>query len=159
MRKRRLFCTIYGWGGSIAIIIGVAVFAIGIWLLVGTIGKNNNYMKTESIVVEIAEVRLNDTNGGKKTRYAEVVEYEVEGKKYRAQNNSYSNIPQDIGKKIIIYYDPTNPEKCMFPSSNYPAVIVVFVLAVCFITVGTVLLRLEIKERKIDSAIIEKNPI
>jgi len=152
MKSRKIFCGLEGWVGLVGLIIGLGLTAFSVWFLYDTVLKDFNYVRIEAEVVDIAEVRVRDSNGhGYYTAFAEIVEYEVSGKKYRAQNTTLSNIhPKNLGGEITVAYDPDNPEVCFFPSSYYSFVPVAFVIAAGFLTVGVVLLRLDYKERKME---------
>lgn len=151
MKKYKLFYTVEGWIGLVGLLIGVGVLlSVGIWFLTVTVIRDNRYIRTEATVVEIATVRVHHRRGGNRYLYAEVVEYTVNGYTYRAQNNSSSNMPKEIGSKMTIAYDPKNPENCFFPSSNYSAAALIAALAAGFITAGGVCLSIEAKVRKME---------
>ena len=155
---KKVFRRIEGWIGLVGLIIATGLFAIAIWKLSDTVTKDNEYIRIEATVVDIAEVRTHDSeHGGYKYLYAEVVEYKVNGKAYRAQNTSASNMPKKIGSKITVAYNPKNPEECFFPSSNYSFVILGFVMAAAFTAAGGVCLSIEAKERKMEK-ILAKVP-
>lgn len=145
---KKIFRRVEGWVGLVGLIIATGLFAIAIWQLSDTVAMDNNYIRIEATVVDIAEERVHDHRGGHKYLYAEVVEYTVNGKVYQAQNTSASNIPKNIGSTITVAYNPENPENCIFPSSNYSFVVLAFVMAAGFITAGAVCLSIEAKERK-----------
>lgn len=156
MKKRKLFYSRwYGWVGLAALVISAAVFCVSIWYLTDTIFKDTDYIRIKATVVDIVEVRTtssmdSSSGGGERTLYSEIAEYTVNGVKYRAQNNSASTAPKKIGSKIRVAYNPENPEDCFFPTSNYPACVVMFVLGGGFLACGTYLMCLEAKERKME---------
>ena len=152
MKGRKLFFGWEGWVGLVALIIGLGLTAFSVWFLCDTVLRDMDFVRIDAEVVEIAEVRVRDSDSHfYYTAYAEIVEYEVSGIKYRAQNTTMSNIPPDnIGSKITVAYDPDNPANCFFSSSYYSFVPVAFVIATGFLTVGIILLRLDYKERKME---------
>lgn len=156
MKGRKLFCGWEGWVGLVALIIGLGLSAFSVWFLCDTVLRDMDFVRIDAEVVEIAEVRVRDSDSHfYYTAYAEIVEYEVSGNKYRAQNTTTSNIPPDnIGSKITVAYDPDNPANCFFPSSYYSFVPVAFVIATGFLTVGIILLRLDYKERKMEKLLL-----
>lgn len=125
----------------VGLIIGLGLTAFAFWFLSVTVIKDAAYIRVEAEVVDIAEVRVRDSDSHHYyTAFAEIVEYEVAGFKYRAQNTTLSNIPpKNLGGKITVAYDPENPQICFFPSSYYSFVPVAFVIAAGFLMVGVVL--------------------
>ncbi len=152
---KKVFRRIEGWIGFVGLIIATGLFAIAIWFLSDTVSMDNEYIRIEATVVDIAEVRTHDHRGGYKYLYAEVVEYKVNGKVYQAQNTSASNIPKNVGSTITVAYDPANPEECFFVSSNYGFVILAFVMAAGFTAAGGVCLSIEAKERKMEKTLLK----
>ncbi len=152
MTKRKLFYGWEGWVGLVALIIGCGLSAFAIWYLTDTLITDDKYSRIEAEVVDIAEIRIRDGgHGAYYTAFTEVVEYEVSGTKYRAQNSKYSSMPpDDIGEKITLAYNPEDPQDCFFPSSNYSFVPVSWVLALGFLAAGIVCLRLDVKEKRMN---------
>lgn len=79
------------------------------------------------------------------------MEFKVGGETYRTQNGEYSyEKPENIGSKIMVAYNPENPQECFFPSSNYSFVPVSFVLSLGFLAAGVVCLCLDKKEKRMN---------
>lgn len=151
MQKRRLFGGLVGWVGLAVLIVGVGLLAFSAWYVSKTAIKDSGYIRVEATVVEIAEVKVTDHRyGGYKIRYAEIAEYEVDGVTYRVQNNSASTAPKGVGSKITVAYNPDSPEDCFFPSSDYGASVVLFVLSAAFTVGGAVLIGYVVRERKME---------
>ncbi|MCM1236761.1 MAG: ribosome biogenesis GTP-binding protein YihA/YsxC [Ruminococcus flavefaciens] len=152
---RKLFKGVLGWVGLITLIIGIGLLAFAVWYLTDTLITDAKYVRVEAEVVDIAEVRVHDgKHGGYKWLYAEVVEFEVNGVTYRAQNNSVSDVPKSIGSKMTVAYDPIGPGNYFFPSSNYSFAPLSFVLAAGFTACGIVCLRLDHKEKKMEKLLL-----
>ncbi|MDE6372063.1 MAG: DUF3592 domain-containing protein [Clostridia bacterium] len=130
----------------VLMVISLGLIAGGIVYTTHIVNKTKDYVKTDSTVVDIAEVRMRDSeHGGMKTLYAEIVEYVVDGVTYSAQNTTSSNRPKSIGSKIEISYNPNNPEEYVFPQNTVGASAILFVLGVVFGIAGIVLLRYYIR--------------
>lgn len=140
----------------VGLVIGLGLTAFAFWFLSVTVIKDAAYIRVEAEVVDVAEVRVRDSDSHYYyTAYAEIVEYEVAGKKYRAQNTTLSSIPpKNLGGKITVAYDPENPQICFFPSSYYSFVPVAFVMAAGFLAAAGILLRLDYKERKMEKLLL-----
>ena len=133
----------------VAIIIGLGVIAGGIAYITNTIEKTDSYVKTDSTVIDFAEVRVHDTrHGGYSILYSEIVEYTVNGQTYTAQNTAASSSPKSNGSKIKIKYNPDNPEECVFVETTVASPIILFIIGFGFSIVGIVLLRYFIKDQK-----------
>ncbi|MDE7439501.1 MAG: ribosome biogenesis GTP-binding protein YihA/YsxC [Clostridia bacterium] len=151
---KKLFRRREGWVGVIGLVIGIGMLVFAIWYLTDTLTKDDKYIRIEATVVEIATVRTHDSeHGGYKYLYAEVVEYTVDGKTYRKQNNSSSTHPKKVGSKMTVAYDPQNPKNCFFPSSNYTVSVLMFVLSAGFTAAGASCLSIEVKERKMEKSL------
>ena len=126
----------------VVIIVALGLLAGGIAYTINMANKTKDYVKIESTVVDIAEVRTRDSeHGGMKTLYAEIVEYVVDGVTYSAQNTTSSNHPKSKGSKITITYNPSNPNEYVFPQNTVGFSVVLFVLGVAFGFAGIALIR------------------
>lgn len=131
-------------------IIGAGLLAFSVWYLSATVLLDINYVRTEATVVGF-EKRRDHIDGAYRYVYAEVVEYEVDGEKYRATSTLYSSAPNgNLGGKMTVAYNPENPRECFFPSSNYSVVPVLFVLAAGFLAAGIFCLCLDVKEKRMN---------
>lgn len=150
MKERRLFYGPIGWVGLAGVIIGAFLLAFSFWFLSVTVLKDINYVRTEANVVDFEE-RLDYIDGAYRRVYTEVLEFKVGGETYRTQNGKYSyEKPENIGSKIMVAYNPENPQECFFPSSNYSFVPVSFVLSFGFLAAGVVCLCLDKKEKRMN---------
>lgn len=92
----------------IAIVFGVLLFAIGIYL---SFFQTRGYARTTAIIDRIEETwRGTDADGSDEYDYEVWVTYSAEGKTYSGELDTY-NSSYKVGKRIRIYYDPENPEK------------------------------------------------
>ena len=105
--------------GLILIIFGVVVFVINT--------KNQNYKEIEATVsnVTLSEDEYTDADGNHVDATYDIdVKYTVEGNEYESELNGMSK--HNIGEKIKIYYNPSNPsEITQTKSLILPIVIIV----------------------------------
>lgn len=132
-------------GAIVVLIIALGLLAGGIAYTVNMTNKTKDYVKVDSTVVDIVEVRVSDDDGGMKTLYSEIVEYVVDGKTYSAKNTSASNMPKKKGEKITISYNPSNPSEYVFQENTVMLAAILFVMGAVFGIVGIVLIRFSIK--------------
>ena len=90
--------------GLILIIMGIIFFTVSI--------KNQNYIKVEAIVtnVDVRQEEVTDNDGiHMEYTYDVSFKYNVDGKEY---NNKFDGISKyNVGDKMTIYYNPSNPEE------------------------------------------------
>lgn len=121
---------ISGRGGKI--FIGLILLMIGSFVLFFNFVTNNsskydNYVEVYGRVVDYNVGSDHDT-------WAEIVEYEVNGRKYEVSSKSYSNYPKDIGALMKVKYNPLAPSQAVVykKSDN----IMVYVIGGIFTAVG-----------------------
>lgn len=102
------------WQG---ILFGLIFAVIGIGLLLFSVStiknynqKNKTYTETTSVVVDYAY----DDEGLE----AIIVEYTVDGKSYRKQSNSYSNMPKSKGTQVKVKYNPDDPSDAIWVNDS-----------------------------------------
>ena len=95
------------------------------------------FVETTATVVEIEECEITDEDG---TTYGErnVLEYEVNDRKYHITEKSCSTIGKKIGKTMKVKYNPRNPEDAIIPADDIGAAIILYILGGSFIIAGTV---------------------
>ena len=125
------------------LIIGIVVLIIGIGLGIFSYfniksynEKDKTYKEAEAVIVDYNyEI---DTDNGDELR-AIIVEYEVDGRKYRKESDSYSTITKSIGDKVMVKYNPNNPSEAIWKSDSsniiVPIVSGLFVLVGIFVVV------------------------
>lgn len=90
--------------GLILTIFGIVVLVINI--------KNQNYIKTDSTVIEVNQTQeaYTDNEGNLvEAEYSATVKYTVDGKDY---TDTLDNVGKhDIGDVITIYYNPSDPSQ------------------------------------------------
>lgn len=94
-------------------------FLISLFLLVIGIGclflynhQNNlqkNYITTTGVVYEIEE-RYDSDDG---YMYSSTIEYVVGGEKYYIDSNSWSSVPDRLGKSVKVKYNPDKPSQAI----------------------------------------------
>lgn len=131
--------------GLLFAVIGIAVLIGAITVTAKHVSKLNSFTRIQATVVDWKYAGTSD-NGD--SMYSEIVEYSVNGKTYTAVNDSSSNVPNRIGSKMEIAYNPAHPEECVFVSSNTLLIIVLFVIGVLFPVCGISLIAKYAKDYK-----------
>ena len=126
--------------GLILIIFGIVVFVISL--------NNQNYIKVEAIVTNV-NVRQEEVVEDDGTRMEDVYDvsfkYTVDGKEYNNKFDNYSK--QNVGDKITIYYNPSNPEE-ITGSKSIIIPIVMIVGGIASLTGGIISAANAIKRNK-----------
>lgn len=113
-------------------IIGLIIVYFGIVEIVYRQNKKN-YPGVEATVIE----RQYPTSSRDEAYLT--VEYEVDGKKYSIKTSETITNPAPVGSKLIIKYNPANPEKVLINDSHY-GVVGVFIGGLMFIFGGLITL-------------------
>ena len=122
-----------------AILVAIILISgvIGAVLLVKNQEKMRGYVTTNARVVGHKERMEYDYDEHRdKYMYQEIVEYVVDGVRYTARSDVWTNAPKGIGGEMKIAYDPDSPSKCVFVSNSYLGIIVCFLMS----AVGVILL-------------------
>lgn len=133
--------------GVIMLIIAIGLLIGGTFFVTDSAKKLGKFIKTDAVVVGYEERRETDSDGHRKTLYAEIVEYEIDGKTYTATSSSASTSPKSKGATIKIAYNPDNPNECIFIGSTVMATVILFVLGVAFAAAGAYLTVGHIRSR------------
>lgn len=96
--------------GLIFVMIGIGLLLLSVSTIKKYNEKNKIYTETTSVVVDYAY----DDEGLE----AIIVEYTVDGKAYRKQSNSYSNMPKSKGTQVKVKYDPNNPRDAIWVNDS-----------------------------------------
>lgn len=130
------------WQG---ILFGLIFAVIGIGLLLFSVStiknynqKNKTYTETTSVVVDYAY----DDEGLE----AIIVEYTVNGKAYRKQSNSYSNMPKSKGTQVKVKYNPNDPSDAIWVNDSTN--IVLPLVGGLFALVGIIIVVSSVKKMK-----------
>ena len=99
----------------------VIYFFGGIFILIGIViqikhlikNKFSNYEETLGEVVDYKESWDTDSDGSSTLSYFPIIEYEVNGHKYRYVSHTSNNSKNKFGKEIEMKYDPNNPMKAI----------------------------------------------
>lgn len=100
--------------GIITLLIGIGLGVYSFFNIKSYNEKNDTYIEAESVVVDYKYDR--DTEGNEMR--AIIVEYEVNGQKYRKESTSFSSITKSIGDKVMIKYDPKNPSNAIWENDS-----------------------------------------
>jgi len=139
------------WLGAIFLFIGILFALIGAILIY----KNNEFKKTavggEATIVDI--YKSVDSDGD--TSHTVMVEYSVDGKKYKGTLDYYT-AGMGVGDNVKIFYDPNNPNDFIGDGSNIGMLIFV-ILGSVFATIGTVFIVISIKKKNIQKRLKASN--
>ncbi|MDE7301133.1 MAG: DUF3592 domain-containing protein [Clostridia bacterium] len=136
--------------------LGVALFMVllGAGLIIGAvIYKNtaeermNTWPTVIAVVVGNDRKEFTDDDGFSDYRYFRVVEYEVDGRKYRATDSESSVSPYTVGNSVTVHYNPDKPSECIFGAGDPLAYIVCYVVGGVFAAAGVAVAVLEFRRR------------
>ena len=110
-------------GAIVFLIIFVAFFGVGIYLLTNQI-RAARYTAMESVAVDYKVIYAHSTglSNSKEAEYFYIVEYEVDGKTYTKTCDTPASVnepPTDLGKIITIYVNPKDPKDAVFSNSTH----------------------------------------
>lgn len=92
----------------------IIFLGVGIGYYYYTNSRTLNMAKTEGIVVDLKPRRGSIVTYNRNAKYAPILEYTVNGKKYRTVSKLYfkgSFIYPKLHKKVTVYYNPENPNE------------------------------------------------
>ncbi len=124
--------------GLIFAIIGIDLLAYSVSTIKSYNEKNKTYKEITSVVVDHVQ---NDEG-----LEAIIAEYTVDGRAYRKQSNSYSNMPKSTGTKVQIKYNPNNPNDVIWLNSSTN--IVLPLVGGLFALVGIIVVISNVKKMK-----------
>jgi len=115
------------------LLFGIFMMIFSINMIVDTKQKSEIYVETQGIVVDH---RYNYDSDGDDTTSI-VVEYTVDGKKYRKTSSLGTSNPKPIGTSVPIEYDPNNPSEALLEedASN----LLLICLSLLFTSVGAIM--------------------
>ena len=113
--------------GIIFIIVGIASTIYGVSHAKNQNLKEKEYIETEGTVINHRESDSEDET------FAIVVEYQVGNQKYQKTSSEYTSSPKQIGSKVIIKYNPTNPSEAIFKGdkSSFMIILIGVAFTVC----------------------------
>ena len=130
------------------LIIGILFFVLGIALGIYSFisiknhdEKAKTYIESNSVVVDYNY----DVNENGDELRAIIVEYEVDGRKYRKESNDYSTVYRSIGDRVLIQYNPNNPSDAIWKNDN--GNIIVPIVAGLFVIAGIIVVVRYFKEK------------
>lgn len=97
------------------IVISFVLIMVGLIMIIVNVKKSyfSNYIETEGTIVDIQRKEEYDREEGYSITYAPVIEYEVNGVMYDFVSKVSSSMKPKLGKKVIMMYNPDNPNKCV----------------------------------------------
>lgn len=126
--------------GIVAVLVGIGLLVYSFFNIKSYNEKNSKYIETESVVVDYDY----DTDEEGNEMRAIIVEYDVNGTKYKKKSTSYSTIVESIGSKVLIKYNPNNPSDAIW--SNDSSNIFVPIVGGIFMIVGIVVIVKYVKQ-------------
>lgn len=135
--------------GLIFSIVGIVLLFFSVKTITSYNQKNKTYTEITSVVVDYAY----DDEGLK----AIIVEYKVDGKSYKKQSNSYSNMPKSKGAQVQLKYNPTDPNDVIWVNDS--ANIVLPLVGGLFTLVGFIVIVSSAKKMKDekDTSVIQQS--
>ena len=124
------------WVSIIALLIAAGLIVFAICYTVELDRKYSSYTHIEATVIDYELVKSN-SGTNRRSHYYAVVEYEVDGKTYKARDNM-SAVSLKLGVKRKIAYNPDNPAECVFLYSENSLIVFLFCFGACFAVAGTV---------------------
>lgn len=122
--------------GIVALCLGFALcFSTAIWMLTQQL-KANSYIKTDGIIINREPHETWDAERNEYvTVYYNLIEYEVNGKKYQKLTETQNTIfgSDSIGDKYVVYYNPKDPTDVLFKTPDR-----VLMTTVCFLVSGAI---------------------
>ena len=106
---------------------GLILIICGIVFTVAAV-RSKDYVKTEAVIsnVELEEEAHKDSSGNKvEATYVVTVRYTVNGKEYESELGGLSE--RNVGDKMTIYYDPSDPSR--ITQSKSPIIPLILVAA------------------------------
>ena len=113
----------------IAFVAGIGLLIYSFYTIRDYNEKNKKYIETESYVVDYYE---------KDDAKYPIVEYNVDGKTYRNTSHVGSSFPKKIGSKVMIKYNPNNPEQIIWEKDSTNIIVPIF--GIVFIICGVLLI-------------------
>lgn len=127
---------------------------LGAGIIIGAVIYKNTAeerMKTwppvNAVVVSYECKEFTDDDGFSDYRYFRIVEYEVDGRKYRATDSESYVSPPALGNSVTVYYNPEKPSECIFGAGSTLAYIVAYVVGGVFAAAGVAVAVLEFRRR------------
>lgn len=147
MKSRTFFRFWYGWVGLVAAAFALGTLAFSAVRTATTFGRISGWTEVCATVVDYDEDKLG-TGTNRRWMWGEIVEYEAEGKVYRATNFGYSRTPKALGEQIKIVYNPENPAECSFVGEEIALTVFLFAFGAAFAGFAAALIACEIREDK-----------
>ena len=125
---------------TLTIVFGIVLLFAGLGLWGKAFLGYKKYEKAHKDYVKIEAVVIGyDTD--EKGQKAEIVEYEVNGKKYNVTSPNYFSDPDELGEKETIIYNSKNPSEAEFDSIHADLIeilggIVCFIGGIIFTIIG-----------------------
>ena len=126
----------------IAILMGIGLGIFSLYLYYDYNSKKETYIPTKGVVVDYEEKK---DIGEDRYTYAAIVEFEVDGKKYRVTQNSSSSNPPEIDSEMEIRYNKSNLQDVIFDKD--PSRIWIPIIAGVFFGGGILFLSASKKNR------------
>ena len=129
------------------IMIPLAFFGMGVWMLYGTVGANTFYRSTPGTMVS-AKLEISDSGGERSVDVALKYTYDVDGQTYKGHRYNAGTGPADRdcddvvaelqpGTGVTVFYDPFWPSLSVLSRDPTPYLLMLIVLS-GILTIGPV---------------------
>ena len=127
----------------LGILISVVFVAVGIGMSIFAINTIKKYNEKNKTYIEVTAIGV-DYDYDDDNAASLIVEYTVNGVKYRKASNLYTKPAKPLGKEVKIKYNPKNPNDIIW--KNDSTNIVLPIAAGIFVLIGVVGISVSIKE-------------
>ena len=137
--------------GIVAILFAFALcFSTAVWMLTEML-KADTYIKVDGVIIDKELHETWDSDGNYNETYYNLIEYEVDGKKYQRLTETHNSIwgHDKIGDPYTLYYNPDNPKDVVFKTPDrYLLTTVMFAFSAAFFAGEIVVICKFIKFKK-----------
>ena len=110
----------------IFILVAAAMIVGGIFMKINHAEKLETYQPINATITDYYERVDYDDDGYAEYTYYPIYTFEVDGQRYRVEDNIGSSWIPDIGSKELILYNPENPNEFIHPNDSAGTFLIVF---------------------------------
>lgn len=137
------------WVSLTGLAIAAGLWVFSLYYTVSTVRKLNAYTHINATVIGNALVDGGYTGGHYYgSTLAPVVEYTVDGVKYKAQDKMSTSYGKKAGSLREIAYNPLNPAECLFVKSENSLFVFLFAFSAVFTAFGSAVAAYLVKDTK-----------
>lgn len=112
--------------GIIFILVAAALIVGGIFMKINHAEKLETYQPINATITDYYERVDYDDDGYAEYTYYPIYTFEVDGHRYRVEDNVGSGWIPDIGSKELILYNPENPYEFIHPNDSAGTFLIIF---------------------------------